>query len=224
MHFLSLRCGPSRQTGRFICFPVLQSWNILLILLRPAPLFGLKPLSKQETKLPCLASHARRAAFSRDPARAARWLAKGGQARPAPYPVGEKSWPAAQTPRAPGAGGRGRAGGRCAGGDAAGCRQGPARERITPSSPRTARGAGHHGTQVRQKYFSQPKSGRQADPERVGGKHKATTEDDFNFQEQIIATSTQPQTKYFQANLYGKGIKSGHCKQLSGTLNNEIWL
>lgn len=87
-----------------------------------------------------------------------------------------------------------------------------------------ARDAGHHGTQVRQKYFSHPKSGRQADPERVGGKHKATTEDDFNFQEQRIATSTQPQTKYFQANLYGKGIKSGHCKQLSGTLNNEIWL
>lgn len=56
------------------------------------------------------------------------------------------------------------------------------------------------------------------------GKHAQIIKNDINFQEQIIATPNQSQTKYFQANLYWKGIKSDHCRQLSETLNNEILL
>lgn len=83
---------------------------------------------------------------------------------------------------------------------------------------------GHHSTQVGQELLLDPKNGRQADPERVESTHKPTTQNDFNFQEQTVAIPTLPQTKYFQATLYWKGINSDHGRQPSETLNNEIWL
>lgn len=57
----------------------------------------------------------------------------------------------------------------------------------------TAQGLRHEGT------LSFPKM---TDPEHVENVHRTTIKNDINFQEHIIATPSQSQTKYFQENTY----------------------
>lgn len=124
------------------------------------------------------------------------------QQHPSCYRLWEKTAETTPTLRTPTVGSHGR-GGRCPG-RCFGVQPGAGTGADQPSAPThsTGHGAPPHPDGARTPLEDPKKMAIRQTPEHVESTHKPTTENDFNFQEQIIATPTQPQTKYFQANLY----------------------